>query len=202
MDILTEIGLKCSTDKAVNHHFTQIYNEKLSNFRNTYTSILEIGVFLGQSLRMWKEYFPKATIYGFDIEDRKYLQEDRIVIEQGDQTDINFLQSVFNGVEFDLIIDDGGHTMLQQQVSIVNIFNRLKSGGIYILEDLHTSLLETKTESTTLSLLKDIKNINCSDYKNFYVTEEQILNLKNQIEFCEVYSTNNGQSITSYIVKK
>ena len=156
MDALTEIGLRHSTDKAVDHKFTPFYNSKLHHLRQYPINLLEIGVFHAQSLRTWKEYFPKATIYGFDIDDRKLYQEDRIIIEQGDQTDVSFITTVFGDVMFDVIIDDGGHTMYQQQTTLVHIFDRLKSCGAYILEDLHTSLLHDDKNTTTLKLLSDI----------------------------------------------
>jgi SAM-dependent methyltransferase len=201
MDPLTQIGLKHSTDKAVDHKFTPFYHSKLESLRDKNINVLEIGVFHAQSLRTWKDYFYNAKIYGFDIDDRRCYQEDRIIIEQGDQTDIPFLKNVFNGVEFDLIIDDGGHTMFQQQTTLVHIFDRLKPGGVYILEDLHTSLLYPDKERTTLKLLSDISE-NKSTFDTFEVSGEDILRVKNEIDVCEIFKTNNGHSITSYITKK
>lgn len=200
MDPLTEIGLKHSTDKAVDHNFTPWYHSKLNHLRNLPINVLEIGVFHAQSLRTWKDYFPKANIYGFDINDRRCYIEERIFIEQGDQTDIPFIQSVFDDIKFDLIIDDGGHTMFQQQTTFVNIFDRLNNNGVYILEDLHTSLLEPNKQSTTLKLLQDIIDDEKS-YQGFHVTEKDILKTISQVVLCEIFKTNNGHSITSCIVK-
>lgn len=200
MDPLTEIGLKHSTDKAVDHKFTPWYHSKLMHLRDQPINVLEIGVFYAQSLRTWKDYFSRANIYGFDINDRRCFVEDRIFIEQGDQTDVPFIQSVFGDVKFDLIIDDGGHTMFQQQTTLVNIFDRLKSGGIYILEDLHTSLMEANKQATTLKLLQDIID-DKSSFESFYVPSADILRVKSQIVTCEVHFTNNRNSVTSYIKK-
>lgn len=200
MDPLTEIGLKHSTDKAVDHNFTPWYHSKLNHLRNLPINVLEIGVFHAQSLRTWKDYFPKANIYGFDINDRRCYIEERIFIEQGDQTDIPFIKSVFGDIKFDLIIDDGGHTMFQQQTTFVNIFDRLNNNGVYILEDLHTSLLEPNKQATTLKLLQDIIDDEKS-YQGFHVTEKDILKTISQVALCEIFKTNNGHSITSCIVK-
>ena len=200
MDPLTEIGLKHSTDKAVDHNFTPWYHSKLNHLRNLPINVLEIGVFHAQSLRTWKDYFPKANIYGFDINDRRCYIEERIFIEQGDQTDIPFIKSVFGDIKFDLIIDDGGHTMFQQQTTFVNIFDRLNNNGVYILEDLHTSLLEPNKQATTLKLLQDIIDDEKS-YQGFHVTEKDILKTISQVVLCEIFKTNNGHSITSCIVK-
>lgn len=201
MDPLTEIGLKHSTDKAVDHKFTPFYHEKVQHLRNKPLNVLEIGVFHAQSLRTWRDYFANAIIHGFDIDDRRCYQEERIIIEQGDQTDVPFITTVFGNVVFDLIVDDGGHTMYQQQTTLVNIFDRLKSGGLYILEDLHTSLLHPNKNSTTLKLLNDIAN-NSTSYSGFEVSESAIMKVVSQISSCEVHMTNNGNSITSLIVKK
>lgn len=200
MDPLTEIGLKHSTDKAVDHKFTPWYHSRLHHLRDQSINVLEIGVFYAQSLRTWKEYFPKANIYGFDINDRRCFVEERIFIEQGDQTDVPFIQSVFGDVKFDLIIDDGGHTMYQQQTTLVNIFDRLKSGGTYILEDLHTSLLEVNKQATTLQLLQDIIDDKQS-FESFYVPSADILRVKSQITSCELHFTNSRNSVTSCIRK-
>lgn len=200
MDPLTEIGLKHSTDKAVDHKFTPWYHSKLHYLRDQPINLLEIGVFYAQSLRTWRDYFPKATIYGFDINDRKCFTEERIIIEQGDQTDVPFIQSVFGDVKFDIIIDDGGHTMFQQQTTLVNIFDRLKSGGIYILEDLHTSLMEVNKQATSLQLLQDIID-DKPEFNSFYVKNEEILRVKSKISTCEIHFTNNRNSVTSYIKK-
>lgn len=201
MDLLTEIGLRHSTDKAVDHKFTPFYHSKLHHLRHHPINLLEIGVFHAQSLRTWKEYFPNAMIYGFDIDDRKMYQEDRIIIEQGDQTDVSFITSVFNGVMFDVIIDDGGHTMFQQQTTLVHIFDRLKSCGAYILEDLHTSLMCHDINSTTLKLLSDIID-GATTFSGFEVSESAIKHVRAQINTCELFATNNGHSITSHITKK
>jgi len=71
MDLLTEIGTKYGTDK-VNHKFTQVYDEYFKLIREQKLNILEIGIWKGESLRTFKEYFPNSQIYAFDIED-KYL---------------------------------------------------------------------------------------------------------------------------------
>lgn len=201
MDPLTEIGLRHSTDKAVDHKFTPFYHAKLHHLRQHPINLLEIGVFHAQSLRTWKEYFPHAAVYGFDVDDRKCYQEDRIIIEQGDQTDVSFITTVFGDIKFDVIIDDGGHTMHQQQTTLVHIFDRLKSCGIYILEDLHTSLMHQNANSTTLKLLSDFID-GATTFKGFEVSESDILHVKSQINTCEIYATNDGHSITSHITKK
>ena len=204
---LTELGFLFKTDKATDHHFTDFYHEKLNHLRNDKINLLEIGIMTGQSLRMWKEYFPNGNIYAVDLNNLKHYQEDRIIIEQCDQTDHIKMNTIFKDVKFDIIIDDGGHSMFQQQFSLISIFNRLKKGGFYILEDLHTSLEyhyfynNDLSKKTSLELLENFSNKN-ENFDAFHVHKDNIKTIYDGIESCEILKTNDGKSITSIIVKK
>jgi 23S rRNA U2552 (ribose-2'-O)-methylase RlmE/FtsJ len=123
-------------------HYFEIYDRHFSPFRNKEIVILEIGVFQGGSLQMWKDYFgPKAKIYGIDIDPKcKQYEENNIEIFIGSQTDEKFLANVKNKIpKIDILIDDGGHTMHQIKTSFLELFDHLKDDGIYAVEDLHTS---------------------------------------------------------------
>ncbi len=86
---------------------------------------------------MWADYFPHARITGVDIDPMcKMYSGGRIDVKIGSQTDPAFLSQF---TDYDIIIDDGGHTMTQQKVSFDVLFPLLKPGGIYVIEDLHTS---------------------------------------------------------------
>lgn len=123
-------------------HYFDIYEKHFSRFRNKEICILEIGVFQGGSLQMWKNYFgDKAKIYGIDINpDCKKLEEENIQIFIGSQSDRQFLKEVRNNIPLiDILIDDGGHKMQQQIISFQELFNHVKPNGVYLCEDLHTS---------------------------------------------------------------
>jgi hypothetical protein len=207
MKTLTEIGKFFNTDKATDHNFTEFYDSYLDHLRNESFNILEIGIWKGESLKMWKEYFPNSNIYGLDINNLKHLEEDRIFIEQADQTDIQRMNTVFSDIKFNIIIDDGGHSMYQQQLTLIAMLHRLKKGGFFILEDLHTSLSfhpfynNDPSKRTALELIENFKNKK-EDFKNFYIREDYIKIIYDQIEFCEIYKYNEGNSITSILKKK
>lgn len=137
---LDSLATKYNTDKGP-HMYTSRYNLYLDSFRDLEFNLLEIGVYDGASVKMWKEFFPKANIVAIDIDPRcKEFEEERINIHIGDQTDVAFLQSVVNQYgHFEVIIDDGGHSWKQQIVSFETLFPRLTPGGLYFLEDMHTS---------------------------------------------------------------
>lgn len=104
--------------------------------------ILEIGVFQGGSLKMWRNYFgPEALIYGIDINPScKQFEDKNTKIFIGSQNDRKFLNFIKSEIpKVDILIDDGGHTMNQQIVSFEELYSHVKSDGIYLCEDLHTS---------------------------------------------------------------
>ncbi len=123
-------------------HYFEIYHRYLRDYRNSPLTMLEIGVWGGGSLQMWKDYFgPECYIIGIDImeECRKY-EEDQIKIYIGSQEDQEFLRQIKQeNDEIDIVIDDGGHSMNQQIVSFQELFPHLAENGIYICEDIHTS---------------------------------------------------------------
>ncbi len=123
-------------------HYFDVYERHFHRYKNTEVVILEIGVFHGGSLQMWKNYFgPKAKIYAIDIDPRcKTLEEENVEIFIGSQSDRNFLSEVKAKIpQVDILIDDGGHSMQQQIVSFEELYSHVKSDGIYLCEDLHTS---------------------------------------------------------------
>lgn len=121
--------------------FTERYYPFFVQIRESATSVLEIGVKGGSSLRTWKEFFPNAEIHGIDI-DQNCLQEveKRITVWIGDQADGEFLKSVTPiAAPFDLIIDDGSHKIEDQTFSFKHLFPSLKAGGLYVIEDTASS---------------------------------------------------------------
>jgi len=124
------------------HHYFDIYDRHFQRFRGKEITVVEIGIFQGGSLQMWKKYFgDKAKIYGIDINPAcKALEEENIKVFIGSQSDREFLREVRKQIpKIDILIDDGGHTMKQQIVSFEELFDHVKDDGVYLCEDLHTS---------------------------------------------------------------
>jgi cephalosporin hydroxylase len=140
------------TDKASWHHgYADIYQRHLAATRRRTQSVLEIGVggessfegyetsAGGQSLRMWADYFPHAQIVGIDLHP-KSIAAPRIAFEQGDQADLRFLHRVVSEYgPFDLVIDDGSHIGRHIVASHSVLWDAVRSGGHYIIEDLSVS---------------------------------------------------------------
>jgi hypothetical protein len=92
----------------------------------------------GASLRVWREYFPNARIYGADVDTSILFKEDRIETFFVDQTNPQSVAQLFQEikvVDFDLMIDDGLHTYDAGICLLENSFSKLKINGLYIIED-------------------------------------------------------------------
>jgi hypothetical protein len=118
------------------------YERHLAKYRNLPVRILEIGVYKGGSLQMWRRYFgPDAVIFGIDINPdcAQYDSPDgRVRI--GSQDDRTFLSSVVSEMGgIDVVIDDGSHIGRQQLASFEVLFPLLDPNGVYICEDTHTA---------------------------------------------------------------
>lgn len=125
-------------------HYFEYYDRYFNKFRSKQINILEIGVQNGGSAEMWRHYFGTGcTVYGIDIDNRcKQLENEWFRVYIGDQGDRAFLSNVKSECpKFDIIIDDGGHRSEQMIVSFEELFNQLKYGGIYWVEDLHCNYL-------------------------------------------------------------
>jgi hypothetical protein len=160
---LNAIFQKFSTDKGSlsprrnDHAYADYYDSIFSRSRDKVLNVMEIGIgsnnsdikgFMGvdaipgASLRAWREYFPNATIYGADIDSRILFQEERIKTFYVDQTDRESIQKLWNKIqmdgpiEFDLIVDDGLHTIEAALTLLTESIEKLSVGGTYIVEDL------------------------------------------------------------------
>jgi predicted O-methyltransferase YrrM len=142
---LDQIGREHGTDKASDRHgYLEVYDRHLSSLRENNVKVLELGVFKGASLRMWREYFPRGQIVGCDLHpDRRDYAGDRIAIEIGDCGSAAFLEKVATSHgPFDLVVDDASHIWRHQQIAFDTLFPHLKRGGLFIIEDIHTSGME------------------------------------------------------------
>lgn len=139
---LNEIGLKYGTDKASNgHNYLHVYEQIMPSVRPV--SLLEIGWFDGASMRMWREYLhEESTIIGVDIEPKDEICGVEFVQANATQyellTNINRL-TLGKTPGLDFIIDDGSHLSPDVIASLALLWDLVRPGGYYIVEDLHVS---------------------------------------------------------------
>jgi len=162
---LTELANKYGSDKG-SHNYTQIYEKIFKSLKNQPINLLEIGINRtdcthAPSLMMWRDYFPQATICGFDIRDFSAVDLPGIKIFQGDQRKKADLMQVTEVCDqFDIIIDDGSHASLDQQASFWFLFAYVRENGLYIIEDLHIQpVQEVKTKPPILQTQHFLKTL-------------------------------------------
>lgn len=123
-------------------HYFPIYTRHLERFRGRAVNVLEIGVYRGGGLDLWASYLgEQAKLVGLDIDEAAVRAvKGRFQVVLGDQADPDVLRKINDEYgPFDIVIDDGGHTMEQQIVTIETLFPLLNDGGVFIVEDTHTS---------------------------------------------------------------
>jgi len=130
--------------------YFQGYSDLLSRFRGKNCTLVEIGVFEGGSLKMWKDWLgPKSKIIGLDLNpEAKKFQEAGIEIVIGDQADPIFWEQLFiNYPEIDIVIDDGGHQYFQQIITFFSVVFNSKKNVCLIFEDVMTSYFKDFIEN-------------------------------------------------------
>ena len=131
--------------KSIKHStYFDVYEDLLEKYKDKNLTFVEIGVFGGGSLFMWREFFgPKARIIGIDFNpDAKILEKDGFEIFIGDQSSKEFWEHFYNNVgNIDILLDDGAHRYSHQIETILNSENNINDGGMIIIEDTHTSYM-------------------------------------------------------------
>ncbi len=138
---LDALALHHGADKSSKvHGYARAYERHLAALRELPITLLEIGIGSGASLRVWRDYFLRGTIYGLDLADCKGLDGPRIRTFQGSQADEDVLERLLHRAgPLDVVIDDGSHRWADQVASFRKLYPHLKPGGSYVIEDLHTS---------------------------------------------------------------
>jgi len=199
------------TDKAMDGHgFTELYEQIFYPLKDSPIKIFEIGILDGGSLILWRDYFPNAKIYGIDVFDRSNLDSERIktfVANQANRDQMDAFIDKYGG-DFDIILDDGGHKMEQQQISLGHLFKYVKPGGYYIIEDVHTSIPQYYSgygvdEDETNSTLEMINLfIKSALIKSKYLEPQEEDYLRNNIEYCNLFFRNDGLHSIACVFKK
>lgn len=122
-------------------HYFPVYHQTLDRFRGQPIKVLEIGTFHGGGLDLLSHYLgPQAHVYGMDIAMGSERVGEPHTVIVGDQSDPDWLTRMSEAYgPFDVVIDDGGHTMKQQIVTAETLFPLLNDGAVLIVEDCHTS---------------------------------------------------------------
>ena len=207
-DVLSQLGIKYGTDKAEHHQFTPFYNSHLEKHRDEFKNVMEIGILTNASLRMWEDYFTNATIVGVDNEVRQEYEADRVKIFLADQSQPHQLQRVIDQTttEYDMILDDGSHLVPHQYISWGTLFPYVKSGGYYIIEDLHCNFFpkwpDWKNNDVMINALEAVQSLKEGEFRYQYLTDEQAQYIQDNTESVEIFDRTGEYDSISAIIKK
>jgi SAM-dependent methyltransferase len=131
---------KYDTDKAAHTHYLRNYEEFFRPLADRDIRLLELGIYHGGSLLLWRDYFERGLIIGLDLNPVELEDPTgRIRVYQGGQQDTALLDRVARECApegFDIIIDDCSHVGQLARVSFWHLFDKhLKPGGLYVIED-------------------------------------------------------------------
>jgi hypothetical protein len=146
-DDLDRLAILHGSDKRDRPLYTYRYQQHFAPLRRKKLNLLEIGVggykdpkAGGNSLRMWKDYFPNSQIHGLDMYDKRAMEEPRIRVHQGNQTDEKCLLEIYRQMgSLDIVIDDGSHFSEHVIFTFNALFPLLSENGIYAIEDTQAS---------------------------------------------------------------
>jgi len=142
--------------------YFEVYDEYFKSFKNKNITFVEIGIHNGGSLEIWKKYFgEKSRIIGIDVNPQcKIFEKDGYEIFIGNQSDPKFWHNFFKEVgTVDIILDDGGHTNLDQIITTANVVDKINDNGLLVIEDVHTSYIEEYNSSIKFSFINFTKEL-------------------------------------------
>ena len=201
---LTNLSIFYGIDKHIRvaHNYMPTYEKLFKNLKSSIYNLLEIGCggmynlkdTLGQgdikrnwyksgnSLRMWRDYFTNANVYGIDINKDLMFTEDRIKTFVANQNSEQDLKSVIDKINspLDIIIDDGSHRGDHQVFSFMYLHKYLAPCGLYIIEDVQSS--------------------NIDGFKNLSIFPEHFKEYINQNFVVEYFDTRNSGKTDDFII--
>jgi hypothetical protein len=145
---LAELVDNSKTDKNTSHSYLELYQNLLIDKKDTALNVLEVGIgdFFdknGGSIKLWRDYFKNATIYGLDVlpVERvmdELLNDDRVVLYTSVDAYNNdfFTNNILNkNIKFDFMLDDGPHN-LESMKQFITLYSQLMTDdGILMIED-------------------------------------------------------------------
>jgi hypothetical protein len=146
--------------------YLPIYESLLAGLRPRRFALLELGVWNGHSLEMWRDAFPRATIVGVDLEPPALDLGPRVHIVRGDQTDAELmsrLRAEHAPDGFAVIIDDASHVGVTTARSLQALYREhLRPGGLYCIEDWGTGYLPSWHDGGAMADPLDIAGLDRS----------------------------------------
>jgi hypothetical protein len=165
------------TDKNTTHSYLPLYQKLLKNKRETAKNVLEVGIHMGGSIKLWSDYFTNATVYGLDIIHIDDMWEciknnEKIILYTSTDAynDEFFINHFLNrNMRFDFMLDDGPHT-LESMRQFIKLYSQIMTDdGILIIEDVQSwDWIDTLKDEVPENLKQFIKIYDLRPNKNRY----------------------------------
>ena len=172
---LVELVDNTKTDKNTVHSYLGLYQTLLEGKRESAKHVLEVGVFNGGSIKLWKDFFTNAIVHGADILSidkmwKDITNTDRIVLYNSiDAYSEDVVNSLFvsKNITFDFVLDDGPHTLDSMKQFIHLYLPLLAEDGILIIEDVQDiHWIEILTNEVPMELKSCIQVFDLRKNKN------------------------------------
>jgi hypothetical protein len=172
---LLEIIDNTRTDKNTSHSYLSLYQKILEKKKDTAKNILEIGIQRGGSIKLWHDYFVNATIYGLDTMNEETVWDE---IKNNDRITLYCSHDAYNtdkfkttfldkDIKFDLLLDDGPHT-LESMKTFIKLYSQIMADdGLLIIEDVQNwNWIDKLKEVVPEELKKYVKEYDLRKNKN------------------------------------
>jgi hypothetical protein len=146
MTTLVDLVENGRTDKNTAHSYLPLYDDLFARLKAKATNVLEVGIASGGSIKLWRDYFDTANVYAMDIIPRSsiwpaLLDDSRVKIyDSTDAYNLDFFNRTFvtPGLKFDMMLDDGPHTLESMKIFVSRFSSLLTDDGILVVEDVQS----------------------------------------------------------------
>lgn len=213
---LNETFNRFGSDKGnsvgASHNYAPIYEKWFDAHKNDKVTFMEVGIDYGQSAGAWHDYFANGQIFMVDYRDFSSYNKDRLQCFTANQSNFSDMLTVANKVnDLDFFVDDGGHCMDHQQLTFGALFPKMKIGGLFFIEDTHTSnwnpltqpegspgycygqpvRINADSSNTTIQVFKDFQLT--GKFKSEFLPESLCESLTSMIQEVIIYDDNNEE---------
>ena len=205
--VKSDKGTEQAAGAGVPHCYAVEYYPLFQRLRDETFNFLEIGLDNDSkntgrpqdapSLRAWRQFFRKATLYGYDINDFSFFSQVTTITFQGDQAsreDLARFLRESGEPRFGAILDDGSHASSHQQISLGALFPSVEPGGMYLIEDLDWQPFEESAK--TLDVLRTFAET--GKFESPFLLDAEARYLQDTVSRVDVYKPNDSEFAVLY----